>query len=692
MADVFVSYVRENRAIAEKIAGGLSAAGFSVWWDRHIRGGAKFAKEIERELSSAKVVLVLWSSDSLGSEWVRDEAEQARNENKLIPVCLDGVQPPLGFRQSQSLDFSGWSGDATATQFAELVDSARHFLGHPDPPTRAAPGNPPAAAKRSRWGASNARLVVAAAIVIVVAGAVAVLLQLDRGRTAQSNGGNDGRIEISPFEPLTKTEELERFAKGVTDTIVRVFATSGIKTVARADANAGSGPTSNSGAEFALRGTVDREGTELIVGVDILHRREGLVMWSTTTRGAADAAQALQQQSSVSVASALGCAFLLRQGARNDSSAELFAKFLRVCAAIQSGQWEQVPELARQIVESAPQYAVAYALQAYANANLTRLTAFHWTQRPEAERERLRELASDSAKTALEMDSTGPSAGFAYYALAIVWDPAVSLAEKERRFQKALSLNPENVAIYYDYAEFLLDLGRIGEARSYLMRGLSVAPLVYSLIAEGAYVAAATGDIKAARDQLGELKAKAAYANDSDVPRWFEAESRYGDPTIARQMATANPRLVRTYDDDPAKDGSGCLNAFLDARANRAQLSEDQVEAACAYGFHLHPLFIHAYFGHTDWVFNELRNWDDKWFYELYRGFASEYFLPGFRAVRADPRFMPFMEKIGRVDYWLESNQWPDFCKTEKLTYDCKQAALAARAAAAHDPAAAIPE
>jgi hypothetical protein len=57
--------------------------------------------------------------------------------------------------------------------------------------------------------------------------------------------------------------------------------------------------------------------------------------------------------------------------------------------------------------------------------------------------------------------------------------------------------------------------------------------------------------------------------------------------------------------------------------------------------------------GHTDWVFNELRNWDQKEFYDLYRYFASEYFLPGFRSVWADPRFMPFMQKIGRVDSGL---------------------------------------
>ena len=41
---------------------------------------------------------------------------------------------------------------------------------------------------------------------------------------------------------------------------------------------------------------------------------------------------------------------------------------------------------------------------------------------------------------------------------------------------------------------------------------------------------------------------------------------------------------------------------------------------------------------------------------------------------------MPFAARIGLADYWLDSGHWPDFCTEERLSYDCKQAALAARA------------
>ena len=43
---------------------------------------------------------------------------------------------------------------------------------------------------------------------------------------------------------------------------------------------------------------------------------------------------------------------------------------------------------------------------------------------------------------------------------------------------------------------------------------------------------------------------------------------------------------------------------------------------------------------------------------------------------------MPFAASLGLVDYWLESDRWPDFCASEKLPYDCKEAALSARGTA----------
>ena len=123
MASVFLSYAREDAAKAKALATALEAAGHEVWWDRHIRGGSQFAGAIEQALTNAQAVLVLWSKASVHSPWVRDEASEGRDTDRLVPVVLDDSRPPIGFRQFQSIDFSGWSGKGTPKQLADLLNA-----------------------------------------------------------------------------------------------------------------------------------------------------------------------------------------------------------------------------------------------------------------------------------------------------------------------------------------------------------------------------------------------------------------------------------------------------------------------------------------------------------------------------------------------------------------------------------------
>ena len=71
MTDVFISYAREDREAAQRLAAALEARGWSVWWDREIPVGHSFDQVIEQQLEAAKSVVVLWSKDSAASEWVK---------------------------------------------------------------------------------------------------------------------------------------------------------------------------------------------------------------------------------------------------------------------------------------------------------------------------------------------------------------------------------------------------------------------------------------------------------------------------------------------------------------------------------------------------------------------------------------------------------------------------------------------
>ena len=70
-------------------------------------------------------VLVIWSESSIASDWVKDEASVGKMHETLLAVAIDGVNPPLGFRQLQTVHIertSDWSqSDAFARLSAELT-------------------------------------------------------------------------------------------------------------------------------------------------------------------------------------------------------------------------------------------------------------------------------------------------------------------------------------------------------------------------------------------------------------------------------------------------------------------------------------------------------------------------------------------------------------------------------------------
>lgn len=155
MADVFISYAREDRVRADQIARGLQAIGLECFWDTEIPPGQTWADYIEGKLSQCKVVIVLWSAHSTASQWVREEARMGRDAGKLIPVSLDASPPPFGFGEVQAANLSGWNGDtghADWLRFANAVHGSAK--GAPAPTPRARPAFAPPPASASAGGAT----------------------------------------------------------------------------------------------------------------------------------------------------------------------------------------------------------------------------------------------------------------------------------------------------------------------------------------------------------------------------------------------------------------------------------------------------------------------------------------------------------------------------------------------------------
>jgi len=110
MADVFLSYAKEDRHRAQQVAAALTGSGWSVWWDADLVPGVRYREEIAAQLSSARCVVALWSAESVKSDYVRDEAEEGKSRGVLVQALIEDVQAPHGFRQMQWADLTGWDG------------------------------------------------------------------------------------------------------------------------------------------------------------------------------------------------------------------------------------------------------------------------------------------------------------------------------------------------------------------------------------------------------------------------------------------------------------------------------------------------------------------------------------------------------------------------------------------------------
>jgi len=125
---LFISYSHEDKAVAKQVAEGLRQRGYEVFWDAKIPTGMTFDTYIYRELEETDAVIVLWSTHSVQSDYVKEEAEYARRNSVLVPLSVDATDPPFGFSRIQSTDISGWHGSAKDPRWQTVVDSIEAIL------------------------------------------------------------------------------------------------------------------------------------------------------------------------------------------------------------------------------------------------------------------------------------------------------------------------------------------------------------------------------------------------------------------------------------------------------------------------------------------------------------------------------------------------------------------------------------
>ncbi len=363
---IFVSYSRADQKIAIPIIDALEKAGFSVWWDGLLAGGEKFADTTDDMLENAKAVVVLWSKNSVQSHWVHDEATRGRDRHCLVPLSIDGTEPPLGFRQFQVIDISRSYSRPASPAMMKLLDAVR---GLHDVPISENYHFTPARAKIDR------RLLLTGGAVATAAATGLVAWNMDWF------GGSEvlGKLAILPFKNMGDDKSQDYFSDGLSEELRNTLATiKHLQIVAKASSEQFNDTDYNDKTiasklkvQFLLRGSVRRVNDAIRVTVQLVDGKMGLDSWSggfvrSTTDIFAlqtDIAKAVAKALSIHTSAAMG---LVRPGATKNRTA--YEAYLRGTALYDLAVDENSDRAALAqfdgAVEADPQYAAAWAARA----------------------------------------------------------------------------------------------------------------------------------------------------------------------------------------------------------------------------------------------------------------------------------------------------------------------------------------
>jgi len=301
--DIFLSYSRQDLAIAGKMAAALKAAGHNVWWDQALKSGEFYDQVTETALREARLVVVLWSKASVASNWVRSEATVALQRGALAPVMIEACQRPVMFELNQSTDLTGWKGSAKDPRLAAFLADVARQLGAT---VRAAA--PSAKIAPASTGPSRRALVGGAAGVAALAAGGFGAWKFMGGRADDGTAS----VVVLPFANLSGEASQAYFADGLAEELRNALSQIvGLKVIGRAsserfrDSADLTDVATQLGVANVLTGSVRRSATTVRISAQLSDSKTGVEIWSQTYDRPAGDVLDIQSSIATSVVGAL---------------------------------------------------------------------------------------------------------------------------------------------------------------------------------------------------------------------------------------------------------------------------------------------------------------------------------------------------------------------------------------------------
>lgn len=475
---VFLSYSRADQARVRVLVEALEQAGLQVWWDDRIEGGAAYAKAIENALQASDAVLVLWSADAVASDWVLDESAHGRDLKKLVPLSLDGTEPPLGFRQYQAIPLEFSRGRIDDASLQAVLRAVLPLAGR-----EAVPRLPAHSNATSGHDAMRRRLLLGSGALAVAAGAG--VLGWKRGWFGAPPGpATGGSVAVLPFDNLSGDPAKAYFSDGLSEELRATLARNPkLKVMAKISSDLFRDSDESAvriagqlGVAFLLDGSVRWAGDTVRVAADLIDGTTGFSRWTQTFERRIDDVFAVQGEIASTVAAALA-AQVADPGTPQDQRAAsggttdvaAFDAYLRGRALYETGSDEESERQSLALFDTAiqldPDYAAAYAARAAA------LTTLGNQYAKVGEHAAMYDQAIAAARRAIAL---APEYANAYSILGFVlFQGRLDARAARQPFERSSVLGMGEATVQARWAQYCARIGREREAAAAMERALS---------------------------------------------------------------------------------------------------------------------------------------------------------------------------------------------------------------------------
>jgi TolB-like protein len=635
--DIFLSYNREDQAVARRFAEAFQREGFSVWWDATLRSGEAYDQVTERALKTAKAVVVLWSTRSVESRWVRAEATLADRNKTLVPAMIEPCDRPIMFELTQTADLSRWDGSPMNEAWRAFVADVKRFV---EASVSLAPGSSPSRSPALPESLASSRSAAQSMSVAPPSDKVSIC--------------------VLPFANMSKDDEQEYFADGISEDIITDLSkVSALIVISRNSAFAFKGKqvdlrqlARQLEVTHVLEGSVRKSGNRVRITAQLIEAARDSHVWAERYDRDLSDIFALQDEISQAIVSALRHKLFPEEKRaiedRGTMNVEAYDKYLRARALLHHqgpAELRRAMQILREALALDPEFTLAWRglYQAHRDASMVVAESSEQAQ-------------MGMTEAAARMLALAPNAWWSHELRVNQFYDQRRWAEAEAAAAAALAGAPSSeVEPIWTYCILLSAVGRPEEAVQYAARVRQIEPLSLRTSAE----------LQVQLDLSGRAaEAEAEYERSKDLPGDRQVVENFA---LLRALGSGDAEAVRNSvrrymacDTAPVAGLEGLPEMFDQPQTMLARLRQAAVNPANQDSRRqLRIALWGASYGDIDRAVSALR----RFALDLRSPRLGVIWVRTLSGARRTPAFKEFLRELGLVDYWRQTGKWGEFVR-----------------------------